>query len=280
MTKSFDEIIDIIRFGDLKLYDPECGSYTLKMITEAIRNEPNPNRQNEWKARFLPIVTFNGIWDGEKISMYSNITALDFDYINSDNDLLNTMTMLKSAPYVAAIFRTFKLRRIKALVMHDNTDPTKHQEMYGQLIDLFGASGIDGSCKDLSRKSYLPWDKDIWVNTHCTPFHFITSQDSITPKTLSKTIIGKSRSPQSIVNILNSSWQKNHPEYWQIGYRASSIFKCACQFCIYGVPQEIAEEYFLNGGWISDDFAEGEILKHVRGAYNYNKNQYGSKDFI
>ncbi|MDE6033195.1 MAG: hypothetical protein K2G15_04455 [Muribaculaceae bacterium] len=134
-------------------------------------------------------MSFDAKGDGEQISAYSNITALDFDHINSDNDLHNTQTMLKNIPYVAAIFCTFKPWRIKALVMHDNTDSTKHKEMYEQLIDLFGAFGIDGSCKDLSRNTYLPWDEGIWVNPGCTPYHFVTPQETIRPKTLSKTII-------------------------------------------------------------------------------------------
>lgn len=280
MTKSLDEIIDIIRCGDLELYDADCGHYTLKMITEAIRNEHDPQRQNEWKARFLPIVTFNGIWDGVKISAYSNITALDFDHISTDKQLEETLFALKKSPSVLAIFRTFKSLRVKALIIHDNTNPTKHKEMYEQLIAKFGLYGMDESCKDLSRKTYLSWDKDIWLNPNCTPFHFVPSQVSLNPKPISKTIIGKSKSAQSIVNILNTSWLRKHPEYWQKGNRANSIFTCACQFCLYGVPQDMAEYYFLNGGWISDDFEEDEILKHVRGAYNYNKNQYGSKEFI
>lgn len=277
--KSIDEIIEIIRTGDLQLYDPACGAYTLKDITNAIRNEPNAQRQNEWKARFLPVVFFNGIWDGARISDYSNITALDFDFFDTDEQLTQTISEMRSSPYVLAIFRTFKPRRIKALVMHDNTDPNKHKELYEQLISMFGITLIDASCKDLSRKTYLPWDEDIWVNANCTPYHFIPSA-TMTHKPFSVNGNGKTKSPQSIINILNSSWRKNHPEYWREGYRADSIFKCACQFCEYGVPQDMAEGYFLNGGWISNDFTADEVIKHVRGAYGYNKNNFGCKEFI
>lgn len=277
-NKPIDEVIDIIRSGDFQLYHPNFGVYTLRNITMVIRNEPNPQRQNEWKARFLPVVFFNGIWNGARIVKYSNITALDFDHITTDEQLNRTLSMLKSSPHVLAIFKTFKPKRIKALIVHDNTDPLKHKEMYEQLIGLFGANVIDTSCKDLSRKTYLPWDKDIWVNPNYTPYHFVPTIN-ITPFKASG-ISEKSKSPQSIINIFNSSWKKNHPEYWEEGYRANSIFKCACQFCEYGVPQDMAEDYFLNGGWIADDFTNDEVLKHVRGAYGYNKNNYGRKNFI
>lgn len=276
--KSIDEVIEIIRTGELQLYDQGCGTYTLRDITTAIRNEPNAQRQNEWKARFLPVVFFNGIWNGARIVKYSNITALDFDHITTDEQLNRTLSMLKSSPHVLTVFKTFKSRRIKALVIHDSTDSAKHKELYEQLIGLFSANVIDTSCKDLSRKTYLPWDKDIWVNPNYTPYHFVPTIN-ITPFKASD-ISAKSKSPQSIINIFNSSWKKNHPEYWEEGYRANSIFKCACLFCEYGVPQDMAEDYFLNGGWIADDFTNDEVLKHVRGAYGYNKDNYGRKNFI
>lgn len=276
--KTVYEIIDIIRTGDMQLHDPECGTYSLKDMTTAIRNASDPAVQNGLKMQFLPVVTFNGIWDGEKINEYSSITALDIDHISNGEQLAEALSVLKSTPFVLAVFRTFKPWRIKALVLHDNDKPEMHKEMYQQLIDLFAGYGIDTSCKDLSRKTYLPWDDKIWVNQNCVPFHFVPAPVRTVPS--QNKPVGKAKSPQSIINILNSSWRRNHPEYWEPGDRACSIFKCACQFCLYGVPQEMSEGYFLNGGWMADDFTEDEILKHVKGAYSCNKDQYGSKDFI
>lgn len=278
--KSIYEVLEIIQRGNMQLYDSECGHYDLRKITELIRSQSDPKIQNEWKARFIPVVFFNGVWDGAKINSYSCITALDFDNINTEEELNNTIVLLKSAPFVLAIFRTFKPMRIKALVMHNNTESTKHTEMYEQLTKLFGINLLDIGCKDLSRKSYLPWDEDIWVNPNCSKYQFVPSVTPIAMQAKRTYQGSKSKSPQSIINIFNSSWRKNHPEYWKEGNRAQSIFKCACEFCIYGVPQDMAEEYFLNGGWIASDFTADEVIKHVRGAYGCNKNNYGSKDFI
>lgn len=278
--KSVYEVLEMIQRGDMQLYDSECGHYDLRMITEAIRDQADPNIQNEWKARFMPVVFFNGVWDGAKISEYSCITALDFDNIQTEEELNNTIALLKSEPFVLSIFRTFKPMRIKALVMHNNTDPAKHAEMYEQLTKLFGINLLDTGCKDISRKTYIPWDKDIWVNHNCSKYQFVPSNTSI-PARAKTTYQGtKSKSPQSIINILSSSWRKNHPEYWKEGNRAQSIFKCACEFCVYGVPQDMAEEYFLTGGWIANDFTSDEVIKHVRGAYGCNKNNFGCKDFV
>lgn len=278
--KSIYDVLEIIVRGDMQLYDSECGHYDLKTITEAIRNQSDPEIQNEWKARFLPVAFLNGIWDGAKISAYSCVTALDFDHIQTKEELNNVIALLKSAPFVLAIFRTFKPMRIKALIMHNNTDPAKHTEMYEQITKLFGISLLDTGCKDLSRKTYLPWDEDIWVNPNCSKFQFAPNVTPIAAQA-KRTYQGtKYKSPQSIINILNSSWRKNHPEYWKEGNRAQSIFKCACEFCVYGVPQDMAEDYFLNKGWIASDFTADEVIKHVGGAYGCNKNNFGSKDFL
>lgn len=274
------EVLEMIQRGDMHLVDSEFGDYDLKTITEAIRNQPDPKIQNEWKARFMPVAFFNGIWDGTKISEYSCITALDFDNIHTEEELNNTISSLKDAPFVLAVFRTFKPLRIKALVMHNNTDPTKHKEMYVQMLNHFGINLLDTGCKDLSRKTYLPWDEDIWVNPQCSKYQFVPSNTANPEQTRITCKMTKSKSPQSVINILNSSWRKNHPEYWKEGNRAQSIFKCACQFCEYGVQQDMAEDYFLNGGWIADDFTADEVIKHVRGAYGCNKDRFGCKDFI
>lgn len=278
--KSIYEVLEIIQRGDMQLFDSECGRYELKTITEAIRNQKDPKIQNEWKARFLPVVFFNGLWDGAKISEYSCITALDFDNIHTEQELNDTLTSLKNTPFVLSVFRTFKPMRIKALVMHNNTDPTKHTEMYEQLMKLFGINLLDTGCKDLSRKNYLPWDEDIWINPNCSKYHFVANTTKVRAQASQIYKGAKSKSPQSIINILNSAWRKNHPEYWIEGNRAQSIFKCACQFYEYGVPQDMAEDYFLSGGWIADDFTADEVIKHVRGAYGCNRNNFGSKVFI
>lgn len=287
--RSINDILEDIRKGDLMLYDYQLGNYSLKQITHAIRQEQDVNKQSDWKEKFLPAVTFNGTWDGDKISNYSCYTALDFDHITSTEQKNNTIQSLKQCSCVLAVFSTLKPFRLKAIILHDNQNPALHKDMYNQLINKFGITLLDTSCSDLSRKNYLVWDKDIWINPNPIPFHYAPCQtfppvchgaSEPLKQAKSKTYSGnKQKSPQSIINILNSSWRKNHPEYWMIGHRAECVFKCACLFCEYGVPLKMAEDYFLNGGWLADDFGENEVIKHVNGAYKYNKGIYGTKEF-
>ena len=41
-------------------------------------------------------------------------------------------------------------------------------------------------------------------------------------------------------------------------------------------------DYFLNGGWVADDFSENEVIKQVNGAYEYKlkRKEYDIKEFI
>lgn len=233
-NKSISEILEIIKTGNMRLCDNNLRSYTLRQITETIRLESDCKKQKEWKAKYLPAVTYNGVWDGNKISNYSSYTALDFDHIESNEAMLITFNWLKLTPCVLAVFRTLQQYRLKAIIQHDNIDPSLHKDMYGQLVQKFGLKLLDTSCADLSRRNYLVWDKDIWINPNVKPFHYVptTSLRQVKPMLHS---CNKVKSPQSIINILNSSWKKNHPEFWKEHYRANSIFKCACLLCEYGV---------------------------------------------
>lgn len=277
VQKDLTEILNIIKDGSYVLHDRQLGDYTLKDITEAIRNEADENKQNLWKVGYLPVVTFNGIWNGSRISNYSNVTALDFDHVHTQVESELIMNSLMNSACVVAVFRTFKRHRLKAIILHDNTDPLRHKDMYEKVMVHFGVNNLDESCKDLSRKNYLPWDEDLWVNPSPVPFHYVPTVQNTVISSSVIPLTKKAKSPHSIINIFNSSWGKNHPEYWQRGQRASSIFKCACQLCEYGVPQDMAEEYFIKK-WLDYDMEESEIIGHVNGAYGSAK--FDSKIFI
>lgn len=277
---SIDDVLKIIQSGDLLLNDIRAGNYTLRQITEAIRQQTDCDIQNSWKFKYCPTVSINGVWDGHKIVKYSRYTALDFDKIKSEQEMNWKMGTLRFTPYIVALFRTFKANRFKAIVLHNNTDPALHADMYEDLMKECGADSLDASCKDLSRRTYLAWDENIWINPNPVPYNYIPSLPQLLVSETDTTEVSENgKSPQSIICILNSYWHRKHPEYWETGKRAISIFQCACQLCEYGIPQDMSETYFLEGGWIADDFDENEVIKQVNGAYKYKRNVFGSKIF-
>ena len=280
-----DDVVKIIREGEILMNDYEYGQYTLRQAVEYIRSLGTKAEKQEWKARLLPAVAYNGVFsevERHHLVQYSDVTAMDFDDITSYDEMSHLWRRLVVTPCVCCVFVTPGGKGLKALVLHDNTDPAKHGDLYDQLLRKFNVTSKDEGCKDLARRNYLSYDPDIWTNPNPVPFHYVptvkmavnvqnNSQQNNNPS-------GKKVSDMSIINIMDSVWKKNNPEYWQEGHRAVSIFKLACQLCKWGVNGDLVTDYFVNG-WESETMKEDEIVGHVRSAYKAEKNNFDKEDF-
>ena len=286
---SVEKVIEIMRKGDFTLHDNQYGDYTLRQAVEYIRSLNTHAEQQQWKARLLPAVAYNGMFlevNNKGLTCYSNITAMDFDDIHSYDEMEHLRKRLVITPCVYSVFVTPSGRGLKALVLHDNTDPAMHGDLYNQLLDRFNIVNPDTSCRDLARRNYLSYDPDIWVNPNPVPYHYVPTIKPIIQVQQVRQAqpqnhyaqTGKTISDRSIISIMNSVWKKNNPEYWQEGHRACSIFKLACWFCKWGVDEDLALEYFI-GGWESDTMTEDEISGHVTNAYKTEKDNFGTVEF-
>ena len=242
-----DDVVKIIREGNILMNDYEIDQYSLKWAIEYIRSLNTHAEQQQWKERLLPAVAYNGVFsevEESHIMQYSNVTAMDFDDIEGYNEMRHLWRRLVITPCVYSVFVTPSGGRLKALVLHDNTNPNNHRDLYEQLLAKFNISNPDTSCRDLA--SYAQ--------------------------------TGKTISDRSIISIMNSVWKKNNPEYWQEGHRACSIFYLACKLCRWGVEEDLALEYFIKG-WESDTMTEDEITGHVTNAYKTEKDNFGTVEF-
>lgn len=273
---TIDDVIHIIKEGTLQLHDPEIGDYTLADAIRKIRSESD---QQYWKARLLPAVAFNGNFRelvGHQLIDYSNITALDFDHLSCPEEMESLWKKLTTTPCVRNVFITPSGRGLKAIVEHDNTDRSKHPDLYAQLLKKFNVACSDASCKDIARRNYLSYDPSVWTNPNVVPFHYVPST---TPKVVSKPYTSQKRvSDKSILSMMNATWKKKHPEYWQEGNRATSIFKLSCLLCKWGVDEELAREYFVRE-WEDDSMSDKEIIGHVSNAYKTESKNFGSVEF-
>ena len=281
---SVEKVIEIMRKGDFTLHDNQYGDYTLRQAVEYIRSLNTHAEQQQWKARLLPAVAYNGMFsevNNKGLTCYSNITAMDFDDIYSYDEMEHLRKRLVITPCVYSVFVTPSGRGLKALVLHDNTNPAMHGDLYNQLLQMFNVASKDVSCKDLARRNYLSYDPNIWVNPNPVPYHYVPTVKPIIQQAqptnhYAKT--GKKISDRSIISIMNSVWKRNHPEYWQEGHRACSIFYLACKLCRWGVDEDLALEYFIKD-WESDTMTEDEISGHVTNAYKTEKDNFGTVDF-
>ena len=275
---TLSRVTGMIRDGNMVLCDNQYGKYTLAQAIEHIRKQPE-NEMQYWKARLLPAVAYNGTFseiDSTHLISYSNVTAMDFDHIGTQDEMTGLRNWLIKTPCVLCVFVTPGGRGVKALILHDNTDPDRHRDLYAQLLDKFNVAGKDSACKDMARRNYLSYDPDIWMNPNPVTFHYIP-----TVRAQGKVIqphAERKVSDKSIINIINSLWKKNNPEYWKEGNRAESIFKLACLMCKWGVDESLAIGYFTEG-WKSPTMSEEEILGHVRNAYRAEKNNFGTLEF-
>lgn len=275
---TLSRVTGMIRDGNIVLCDSQYGKYTLAQAIEHIRKQPE-NEMQYWKARLLPAVAYNGTFseiDSTHLISYSNVTAMDFDHIGTQDEMTDLRNWLIRTSCVLCVFVTPGGRGLKALILHDNTDPDRHRDLYAQLLDKFNVAGKDSTCKDMARRNYLSYDPDIWMNPNPMPFHYIPTvraQDKVMQPHAER-----KASDKSIINIINSLWKKNNPEYWKEGNRAESIFKLACLMCKWGVDESLAIGYFTEG-WKSPTMSEEEILGHVRNAYRAEKNNFGTLEF-
>lgn len=271
----FKDVVEIIRNGNFVLSDIECGKYTLKEAIEYIRTVPEEYRQY-WKSRLLPAVACNARFlevNSKGLDDYSCITAMDFDHIATKDEMEHLRKRLIATPCVVCVFVTPSGEGLKALVLHDNDNPNLHRDLYEQLLQKFNVASKDEGCKDIARRNYLSYDPDIWVNRSPVAFHYIPT---IKPQNYSKQYSGnsvKSVSDESIIRIMDSVWKKKHPEYWLEGQRANSIFKLACLMCKWGVDEDFAIEYFVDG-WEDRTMSEDEIVSHVRNAYKAESDNF------
>lgn len=275
---TLSRVTGMIRDGNMVLCDNQYGKYTLAQAIEHIRKQPE-NEMQYWKARLLPAVAYNGTFseiDSTHLISYSNVTAMDFDHIGTQAEMTDLRNWLIKTPCVLCVFVTPGGRGVKALILHDNTDPDRHRDLYAQLLDKFNVAGKDSTCKDMARRNYLSYDPDIWMNPNPISFHYIPpvrAQGKVIQPHGERKV-----SDKSIINIINSLWKKNNPEYWKEGNRAESIFKLACLMCKWGVDESLAIGYFIEG-WKSPTMSEEEILEHVRNAYRAEKNNFGTLEF-
>lgn len=176
-----DKVLDMIKNNTY---------FHLRSKVENVRIQPDKDSNDQAKMR-LPAVTWNGTFSAKSqnnLCIYSSFTALDFDDIDLEQ-MKNFKEWLKTFPYVYAIFVTPN-RGYKAIILHDNYEPSYHYDLYNQLLQLFKCREQDASTIDLARAHFLSYDPDLWINPQPKPFHFIPSvSQPVIPSLQTETIV-------------------------------------------------------------------------------------------
>ena len=273
-----EEVIkNIVMNPDYTKFPNHAGLRGGKANTEAIRQAPTHDKQNELKMDFLPAVAVNGVFNeitNVGLAQYSNVTAMDFDQFHSEEELQGVMRRLKVTTFVLAAFRTPSGNGLKAIVLHDNNDPAQHADLYSQLLvtfkDVDKVATLDRSCSDLRRLHYLPYDPDAYINPAPVPYEYVPTVTQIqqastgfpssatTANFMSK--LGTATptvkpapkpcaietSDISVLNILKARCRKYHPEYFHEGARRKLAYWMGLESRILGVDNITGLEFTVN----------------------------------
>lgn len=137
---------------------------------EAVRNEQNENEQTTLKNQlpcFTPSGTFSHVAATGLIE-HSGFISIDIDCKPQENPGLESTDLkaiIKRVPHVAYCGKSCRGKGYVLIIPIAN--PTKHREYFEALAYHFERAGlkIDKNCKDVSRKRFVSWDGNPYINT-------------------------------------------------------------------------------------------------------------------
>ncbi len=224
-------------------------------------------KQYKRQKEVLPMVAYTGEFSYRNTNLsnlqsYSNIFVLDFDFDNPTEEAIIELRqyLISNADqlHLMAVWRSVG-KGIKAAMIHDNTHPEYHGELFQQIKQHYDSIGrpVDRRCSDICRTFYLNYDPELWMNdsTNLTQYHFVHSPSYIPPTTAIKGkttyTVGKfihtpeeialnqsfqvRCSDKTLLNRLHKQFDKANPDYYKDGNRHNEIIKRATLFCKDGV---------------------------------------------
>lgn len=244
----------------------------------------NGKREYDILKNQLPVVMFGGLFRGQGISdlqQPSNLVILDFDHFQDLASVNQARMSIASDPYTMVEFLSPSGFGLKVLVnVEADTDNTTHHEYFNALRNHFSQnhpelmSFWDDTSKNINRLCFVSHDPELF----CNPNSRIWVKRE--PNTKSKVIIGDTMNVKTnegmnvndaevekIIHFLEGGWATSAP--MTDGHRHDSTYRRARELCEYGVPQDIAIEYFKQ--FLSEASDPKDIEKQISNAYKKSK---------
>lgn len=146
---------------------------------EALRREKDPAKRKALKDSlpcFTPAGTFSRVCR-EGLRTPTGFLCVDIDCkpdkgINSALEGYDLKAHISSVPYVAYCGQSCGGAGYFLLIPIE--DPAKYRDYYKALQEDFERCGlmIDRACKDISRKRFVSWDPDPYINTAAKPYAY------------------------------------------------------------------------------------------------------------
>lgn len=291
-----DRLLDIIETGEYKVSKSKTCSRNLKDIISDIRHKILVKEQKKMKAEWLPVACVNGVFKNKhdhSLQIYSSFVALDYDNFTSIEAMEKAKEELKRHSFVYALYTTPSGLGIKAIVIHDSTNPEHHRALYKQIEDVCALPQTDTSVSDLSRGHFLSHDPHLWRNPKPEPFHFkldssvvkdcvkadtieittentvgvqLDSWESLFMHSLWETIL----TDDAILERLDKHWHEKKAGYFDVGNRHRGMLIISGTLCQAGVVKQKTTDYLQK---IYPEKESKEIMSVVE--YAYDSNPFG-----
>ena len=296
MELTIDRFLEIVQTGQYTIKKTDTEQRVLKDVVTEIRSLETHEAQGILKKDWLPVACVNGVFKYKQdhgLEIYSSFIAIDLDGYPSKEAMNVAKEELKQHPWIYAIFETPSGSGLKAIVLHDSTNPTCHWNLYKQIMDKCDLPHIDSGVIDLSRGHFFSYDPNLWVNPSPEAYHFVYDPSIGEPKKSDDIYVSISeRTPshnetkldswtkeflhelwqslltdEAILERLDKHWTEKRPEYFKVGSRHKSMLVIAGTLCKAGIPKEKTIAYLTK---VYPEKSEGEIKSIAEYSYEYN----------
>lgn len=298
------------------LADIKNGKYQQQI--DIVRNQHSIEQYKEEKKK-LPMFAVSGVLahrndDLSNLQEYSNLMVADFDHFATRENALDFKKLLiqyATRLHLWAIFESPSGLGVKAVLVHDNSDPSEHGRMFLQIKrDLFPKTPqFDMKCGNISRTCFVSYDPALFYNTDqaLKPYHFIPDYSVVVPKqvrpssakyrkgnTQTKFVhtedhyflhslfdkserlgLGLKRDADlALMDYLRKKWDIQFPDSYSDGNRHKSILARAKTYCEAGILVDAAINQLVNT-FGRHGIAQSEIINMVNYCYNTNQDSWG-----
>ena len=258
---SLEKILDRIKKGN----DKE--------LINKIRKSNNKDDKSKLKAK-LPAILFQGEFTHRAIAgliKSSKLMVLDFDGIETKEELKNTFNLLKDNKHILSVFISPSELGLKALLVIAELDSINYTKVFKTFKREFNYNYFDIVTSDISRVCFSSYDPNIYINYNAEVYNPIIIDEGY--EVVNKQPLIPIYNEDIIVSkIMKFNFTKDFVE----GERNAFVFDIAGLFCEYGVSERYALGYILNN-IVHGNFTERETDFAVKSAYN--KRQFNSKFF-
>lgn len=295
MKMTVDRFLEIIQTGKYTMKKSKDDKRELKNVIADIRKLSNHDAQGKLKREWLPTACINGTFkykDDHGLEVYSSFAALDFDGFSDRNSMNKAKEHLKTFPWVYAIFETPSGMGLKAIVLHDSTNPSLHWNLMKQLMNTCVIPETDTGVTDLSRGQFFSYDPDLWKNPNPKAYHFVNDSTLFVPvkpkekyistKGVNDTLLDTWTSnflhnlwqniltDEAVIERLDRYWEENKQEYFEVGNRHASMLIIGGTFCKAGIPKVKTKDYLVSKYPKKDEAEIDGIID-----YAYENNAFG-----